>query len=113
MAAKQLSFGNEARQLILSGIAKLSDAVKVTLGPAGRNVVLDKKFGSPTITKDGVTVAKEIERPSRLRLGGQETIATLTTRELLARYFQAKEISAPRADVLLQYANEILTETTQ
>jgi chaperonin GroEL len=61
MAAKQLSFGADARQAILKGIAKLSKAVKVTLGPAGRNVVLDKKFGSPTITKDGVTVAKEIE----------------------------------------------------
>jgi chaperonin GroEL len=61
MAPKQLSFGSEARQEILAGVTKLSDAVKVTLGPAGRNVVLDKKFGSPTITKDGVTVAKEIE----------------------------------------------------
>ncbi|MDD5557938.1 MAG: chaperonin GroEL [bacterium] len=61
MAAKQLSFGSDARQSILKGISKLSRAVKVTLGPAGRNVVLDKKFGSPTITKDGVTVAKEIE----------------------------------------------------
>jgi chaperonin GroEL len=61
MAAKQLSFGSDARQAILNGVSKLSRAVKVTLGPAGRNVVLDKKFGSPTITKDGVTVAKEIE----------------------------------------------------
>ncbi len=61
MAAKQLIFGADARQHILNGVAKLSKAVKVTLGPAGRNVVLDKKFGSPTITKDGVTVAKEIE----------------------------------------------------
>ncbi|MFA5163856.1 MAG: chaperonin GroEL [Patescibacteria group bacterium] len=59
--AKQLSFGEEARQKILKGVEKLSDAVVVTLGPKGRNVVLDKKFGSPTITKDGVTVAKEIE----------------------------------------------------
>jgi len=59
--AKQLSFGEEARQKILKGVEKLSDAVVVTLGPKGRNVVLYKKFGSPTITKDGVTVAKEIE----------------------------------------------------
>jgi len=59
--AKQLCFGEEARQKILKGVEKLSDAVVVTLGPKGRNVVLDKKFGSPTITKDGVTVAKEIE----------------------------------------------------
>ena len=61
MSAKQIIFGSDARQQILNGVVKLSRAVKVTLGPAGRNVVLDKKFGSPTITKDGVTVAKEIE----------------------------------------------------
>ena len=61
MAAKQLLFDEEARKAILSGVEQLSRAVKVTLGPKGRNVVLDKKFGSPTVTKDGVTVAKEIE----------------------------------------------------
>jgi chaperonin GroEL len=61
MAAKQLLFDEDARKALLRGIEKLSRAVKVTLGPKGRNVVLDKKFGSPTITKDGVTVAKEIE----------------------------------------------------
>ncbi|MDD5645486.1 MAG: chaperonin GroEL, partial [bacterium] len=61
MSGKQLKFGEEARREILKGVEQLSRAVKVTLGPKGRNVVLDKKFGSPTITKDGVTVAKEIE----------------------------------------------------
>jgi chaperonin GroEL len=61
MAAKQLIFDETARQSLLRGIAKLSRAVTATLGPKGRNVVLDKKFGSPTVTKDGVTVAKEIE----------------------------------------------------
>jgi len=61
MAAKQLKYGDEARRAILEGVEKLAQAVKVTLGPKGRNVVLDKKFGSPTVTKDGVTVAKEIE----------------------------------------------------
>ncbi|MBN1504993.1 MAG: chaperonin GroEL [Candidatus Eisenbacteria bacterium] len=61
MAAKQMVFQEEARQAILEGVQTLSRAVKVTLGPRGRNVVLDKKWGSPTITKDGVTVAKEIE----------------------------------------------------
>src|SRR6266545_4005972 len=61
MAAKTISYGEEARQRILHGVNKLADAVKVTLGPKGRNVVIEKKFGSPTITKDGVTVAKEIE----------------------------------------------------
>ncbi len=59
--AKQLIFSEEARAKILSGVSQLTDAVKATLGPKGRNVVIDKKFGSPTITKDGVTVAKEIE----------------------------------------------------
>ncbi len=61
MAAKQIKFNEDARRAILSGVEQLSAAVKVTLGPKGRNVVLDKKWGSPTITKDGVTVAKEIE----------------------------------------------------
>jgi chaperonin GroEL len=61
MAAKQLQFDENARHALLRGIEKLSKAVKATLGPSGRNVILDKKFGSPTITKDGVTVAKEIE----------------------------------------------------
>ena len=59
--AKQLTFDEEARHALLAGVRKLAKAVKATLGPAGRNVILDKKFGSPTITKDGVTVAKEIE----------------------------------------------------
>ena len=61
MAAKQLQFDEHARQSLLRGVEKLAKAVKATLGPSGRNVILDKKFGSPTITKDGVTVAKEIE----------------------------------------------------
>ncbi len=61
MAAKRIAFDQEAREAILRGIKKLARAVKVTLGPSGRNVVLEKSFGSPTVTKDGVTVAKEIE----------------------------------------------------
>ena len=59
--AKQLLFEDEARRKVLSGVEQLARAVKVTLGPKGRNVVIDKKFGSPTVTKDGVSVAKEIE----------------------------------------------------
>src|ERR1041385_5556912 len=61
MAAKQLIFDEAARQALLRGVQKLSRAVKATLGPKGRNVVFSRKFGSPTVTKDGVTVAKEIE----------------------------------------------------
>jgi chaperonin GroEL len=59
--AKQLMYGDSARASILRGVNQLADAVKATLGPKGRNAILDKKFGAPTITKDGVTVAKEIE----------------------------------------------------
>ena len=62
MAAKMVVHSEQARRSILAGVNTLAEAVKVTLGPKGRNVVLDKKFGSPTITKDGVTVAKEIEQ---------------------------------------------------
>src|SRR5947207_12856527 len=61
MPAKDVRFGEEARQLMLAGVNELANAVQITLGPSGRNVVLDKSFGSPTVTKDGVTVAKEIE----------------------------------------------------
>jgi chaperonin GroEL len=61
MAAKQLTFNEDARSAIKRGVDTLANAVKVTLGPKGRNVVLDKKFGAPTVTQDGVTVAKEIE----------------------------------------------------
>src|SRR4051812_21305296 len=61
MSAKQIAFDQEAREAMRRGVAKLARAVKVTLGPKGRNVILQKSFGSPTITKDGVTVAKEIE----------------------------------------------------
>src|SRR5437867_7976983 len=68
MAAKQLLFSEQARQKILEGVEILAKAVKVTLGPRGRNVILDKKWGSPTITKDGVMVAKEIELADPYRI---------------------------------------------
>ncbi|TIU69755.1 MAG: chaperonin GroEL, partial [Mesorhizobium sp.] len=61
MAAKEVKFHSDARERLLRGVNILADAVKVTLGPKGRNVVIDKSFGAPRITKDGVTVAKEIE----------------------------------------------------
>jgi chaperonin GroEL len=64
MSAKEIIYTEQARGMILNGVNALADAVKVTLGPKGRNVVIDKSFGSPTVTKDGVTVAKEIERES-------------------------------------------------
>jgi len=74
MAAKQLVFDEAARQALLKGVEKLSRAVKATLGPKGRNVVLDKKFGSPTVTKDGVTVAKEIELSNALENVGAQLV---------------------------------------
>src|SRR5574342_682995 len=72
MAAKEIIFDQRAREAILRGVNTLADAVKVTLGPKGRNVVIEKSFGAPTITKDGVTVAKEIELENKLaNLGAQ------------------------------------------
>ncbi len=78
--AKQIVHGEESRQAILRGINKLADAVKVTLGPKGRNVVLDKKFGSPTITKDGVTVAKEIELQDPLENMGAQMVREVASK---------------------------------
>jgi chaperonin GroEL len=78
--AKQLKFSEEARRAIQAGIDKLAEAVKVTLGPKGRNVVLDKKFGAPTITKDGVTVAKEIELEDPYENMGAEMIKEVASK---------------------------------
>jgi len=78
--AKQLSYSEEARRKIQDGLDKLADAVKVTLGPKGRNVVLDKKFGSPTITKDGVTVAKEIELEDPYENMGAELVKEVASK---------------------------------
>jgi len=80
MAAKQLQFDISARDSLLRGIDKLADAVKVTLGPQGRNVVLDKKFGSPTVTKDGVTVAKEIELKEPYENMGAQMVKEVATK---------------------------------
>ncbi|MFJ4546760.1 TCP-1/cpn60 chaperonin family protein, partial [Pseudomonas sp. NPDC088885] len=65
MAAKEVLFGDSARKKMLKGVNVLADAVKATLGPKGRNVIIEKSFGAPTITKDGVSVAKEIELEDR------------------------------------------------
>ena len=68
--AKEIKFGEEARRSLETGVNKLANAVKVTLGPKGRNVVLDKNFGSPTITNDGVTIAREIELEDAFEIMG-------------------------------------------
>src|SRR2546426_10045739 len=78
--AKQIVHGEQSRQAILRGVNKLADVVKITLGPKGRNVVLDKKFGSPTITKDGVTVAKEIELEDPLENMGAQMVREVASK---------------------------------
>src|SRR6266516_2227737 len=83
MAAKYLEFNTEARSRLKRGVDQLAEAVKVTLGPKGRHVVIDKKFGNPTITKDGVTVAKEIELEDEIENMGAQMVEEL------------KRISAP------------------
>jgi chaperonin GroEL len=80
MSAKQITYAEEARSAILSGVTQLANAVKVTLGPKGRNVVLDKKFGSPTITKDGVTVAKEIELEDAVQNMGAQMLREVASK---------------------------------
>src|SRR5437867_2821312 len=78
--AKQITYGDESRQSILRGVNRLADAVRVTLGPRGRNVVLDKKFGAPLITKDGVTVAKEIELKEPLENMGAQMVKEVASK---------------------------------
>jgi chaperonin GroEL len=78
--AKHIAYGEESRRALLSGVNRLADAVKVTLGPKGRNVVIEKKFGSPTITKDGVTVAKEIELEDKLENTGAQMVREVASK---------------------------------
>src|SRR6266536_3754904 len=95
--AKQIVHGEESRQAILRGVNLLADAVKVTLGPKGRNVVIEKKFGSPTITKDGVTVAKEIELQD-----GLENIGAQMVREVASNTSDVAGDGTTTATVLAQ-----------
>ena len=80
MAAKEIFFHQSAREAILRGVRILADAVAVTLGPKGRNVVIEKSFGSPTVTKDGVTVAKEIELKDPYENMGAEMVKEVASR---------------------------------
>jgi chaperonin GroEL len=80
MAAKEIAYQDKARNLILSGVNALADAVKVTLGPKGRNVVIEKSFGSPTVTKDGVTVAKEIELENKFENMGAQMVKEVASK---------------------------------
>ena len=95
--ANQITFGGHSRAAILRGVNKLADAVKITLGPKGRNVVLDKKYGSPTITKDGVTVAKEIDLKDAMENMGAQMV-----REVAARTSEVAGDGTTTATVLAQ-----------
>src|SRR6188768_1543852 len=78
--SKQITYSDHSRQAILRGVNQLAEAVKVTLGPRGRNVVLEKKFGGPTITKDGVTVAKEVELSDPLENMGAQMVREVASK---------------------------------
>ncbi|RRH36604.1 TCP-1/cpn60 chaperonin family protein, partial [Clostridioides difficile] len=78
--AKEIKFSEETRRALEAGVNKLADTVKVTLGPKGRNVILDKKFGSPLITNDGVTIAKEIELEDRFENMGAQLVKEVATK---------------------------------
>src|SRR6266849_2858188 len=95
--AKQIVHGEDSRQAILRGVNRLADAVKITLGPKGRNVVLDKKFGSPLITKDGVTVAREIDLKDRL-----ENLGAQMVREIASKTSEVAGDGTTTATVLAQ-----------
>src|SRR5215467_13417603 len=95
--AKQIVHGEESRQAILRGVNTLANTVKVTLGPKGRNVVIEKKFGSPTITKDGVTVAKEIELADTMENMGAQMV-----REVASKTSDAAGDGTTTATVLAQ-----------
>src|SRR5690349_13066017 len=97
MAAKQIVYSEASRQAILRGVNQLADAVKVTLGPKGRNVILEKKYGGPTITKDGVTVAKEIELQDPL-----ENMGALMVREVASKTSDIAGDGTTTATILAQ-----------
>jgi len=80
MSAKDVRFGDDARKQMMRGVNVLADAVKVTLGPKGRNVVLDKSFGAPTVTKDGVSVAKEIELEDKFENMGAQMVKEVASK---------------------------------
>ncbi|MGY8908069.1 MAG: TCP-1/cpn60 chaperonin family protein, partial [Pseudomonadales bacterium] len=102
MAAKEVRFGDSARSRMVNGVNILADAVKVTLGPKGRNVVLDKAFGSPTITKDGVSVAKEIELADKFENMGAQMVKEVAS--------QANDVAGDGTTTATVLAQAILNE---
>ena len=106
--AKEVSYSLDARSALKSGVDKLANAVKVTLGPKGRNVVIEKKFGAPTVTKDGVTVAKEIELENKL-----ENVGAQMVREVASKTSDVAGDGTTTATVLAQsIVNEGLKNVT-
>jgi chaperonin GroEL len=103
--AKEITFDTSARDRIKRGVDKLADAVKVTLGPKGRNVILDKKFGAPTVTKDGVSVAKEIDLKDPIENMGAQLV-----KEVASKTADAAGDGTTTATVLAQaiYAHTVL-----
>ncbi len=106
--AKQITYGDESRQQILRGVNRLADAVRVTLGPKGRNVVLDKKFGAPLITKDGVTVAKEIDLKEPLENGTKVALDVKVGDKILFGKYSGTDIRIDGEDVLILREDEVL-----
>ena len=102
MTAKEVKFSDEARQRMLNGVNVLANAVKVTLGPKGRNVVLDKSFGAPTITKDGVSVAKEIELSDKFENMGAQMVKEVSS--------QTSDVAGDGTTTATVLAQSILTE---
>ena len=100
--AKDVIFGDSARQRMLAGVNVLADAVKATLGPKGRNVILDKSFGAPTVTKDGVSVAKEIELKDKIENMGAQMIKEVAS--------QASDVAGDGTTTATVMAQSILNE---
>ena len=102
MAAKDVFFGDSARQRMLAGVNTLADAVKATLGPKGRNVILEKSFGAPTVTKDGVSVAKEIELADRFENMGAQMVKEVAS--------QASDVAGDGTTTATVLAQSIVNE---
>src|SRR5512137_239396 len=100
--AKDVIFGNSARQRMLHGVNILADAVKATLGPKGRNVILDKSFGAPTVTKDGVSVAKEIQLKDKIENMGAQMIKEVAS--------QASDVAGDGTTTATVLAQSIVSE---
>lgn len=102
MAAKELRFAEEARQLMLAGVNELANAVQITMGPRGRNVVIDKSYGAPTVTKDGVSVAKEIEFKDKFKNMGAQMVKEVAS--------QTSDEAGDGTTTATVLARQILTE---